>query len=109
MDPLTIGVLSASILVGLGAASLAGPQGLERLARPQAVRADPDAGDRGLPPASGRIEIADLRNASASSRRSPPVSISKEPRSPGTALSPQVRFHQRPGHPFRRASFFWAA
>jgi hypothetical protein len=61
MDPITIGVLSASILAGLGAASLAGLKAwsgwleLKRLELTQA------AGDRHLPPATGRIEIADLR------------------------------------------------
>ena len=61
MDPITIAVLSASIIVGLGAASLAclkawnGWLDLKRLELTQA------AGDRTLPPASGRIEMADLR------------------------------------------------
>ena len=61
MDPVTIGVLSASVLGGFGAASWAGLKAwsgwldLKRLELSQAT------GDRTLPPASGRIEIADLR------------------------------------------------
>jgi hypothetical protein len=61
MDPVTIGVLAASVLAGLGAASLAGLKAwsgwleLKKMELTQAV------GERGLPPASGRIEIADLR------------------------------------------------
>jgi hypothetical protein len=61
MDAITIGVLCASVLVGLGAASIAGLKAwsgwleLKRLELTQA------AGDRTLPPATGRIEIADLR------------------------------------------------
>jgi hypothetical protein len=61
MDPLTIGVLSASVIAGLGGASIAGLKAwsgwleLKKMELAQAV------GDRGLPPASGRIEMADLR------------------------------------------------
>ena len=61
MDPLTIAVLSGSIIAGLGGASIAGLKAwsgwldLKKLELAQA------AGDRGLPPATGRIEIADLR------------------------------------------------
>ena len=61
MDPLTIGLLSASLLIGLAAASWAGLKAwngwldLKRLELGQA------AGDRTLPPATGRIELADLR------------------------------------------------
>ena len=61
MDPITMGVLSASVIAGLSAASLAGLKAwngwldLKRLELHQA------SGDRTLPPASGRIEIADLR------------------------------------------------
>ena len=61
MDPFTLAVLVASIITGLGAASLVGLKAwsgwldLKRLELSQAT------GDRTLPPASGRIEIADLR------------------------------------------------
>jgi len=61
MDPITLSVLASSILVGLGAASWAGLKAwsgwleLKKMELTQAI------GDRGLPPASGRIEMADLR------------------------------------------------
>ena len=61
MDPITMGVLAASVLIGMAAASWAGLKAwngwleLKRLELTQA------AGDRTLPPATGRIEIADLR------------------------------------------------
>jgi hypothetical protein len=61
MDPVTIAVLAASVLLGLSAASLAGLKAwngwleLKRMELTQAV------GERSLPPATGRIEIADLR------------------------------------------------
>ena len=61
MEPITMAVLAASILAGLAAASWAGLKAwngwldLKKLELSQAI------GERGLPPASGRIEIADLR------------------------------------------------
>ena len=61
MDPLTIGVLSASIIVGLAGASLAALRawgGWLELKKMELAQA---GGDHGLPPATGRIEIADLR------------------------------------------------
>ena len=61
MDLMTIGVLSASIIVGLAAASLAGLKAWNGWLELKRLELTHDAGDRGLPPASGRIEIADLR------------------------------------------------
>jgi hypothetical protein len=61
MDPITIGVLAASVIVALAAASWAGLKawnGWLELKRFELIH---DAADRTLPPASGRIEIADLR------------------------------------------------
>ena len=61
MEPLTIGLLSASILAGLGAASwaaLKGWQGWLELRRFELTHA---SGDRTLPPAGNRIELADLK------------------------------------------------
>jgi hypothetical protein len=61
MDPVTIAVLSASIIVGLTGVALAGLRAwsgwleLKKMELTQAI------GDRGLPPASGRIEMADLK------------------------------------------------
>ena len=61
MDPITVAVLATTILAGMGAASWAGLKAwngwleLKKMELTQAV------GNRSLPPASGRIEIADLR------------------------------------------------
>jgi hypothetical protein len=61
MDPITMAVLAASVLAGMAAASWAGLKAwngwleLKKMELAQAV------GDRGLPPAGGRIEMAALR------------------------------------------------
>jgi hypothetical protein len=61
MDPLTIGVLAASIIVGLAGASLAGLKAWNGWLELKKMELTQIASDRGLPPATGRIEIADLR------------------------------------------------
>jgi hypothetical protein len=60
-DPVTIGVLAASVLAGLGAASLAGLKAWNGWLELKKMELSQAVGDRGLPPASGRIEMADLR------------------------------------------------
>jgi hypothetical protein len=61
MDLLTIGVLSASIIVGLAGTGWAGLKAWSGWLELKRFELTHEAGDRGLPPASGRIEIADLR------------------------------------------------
>lgn len=61
MDPITIGVLSASILVGLAAASWAGLKAWSGWLELKKMELTQTVGDRGLPPAGGRIEMADLK------------------------------------------------
>jgi hypothetical protein len=61
MDPITIAVLAASILAGLGAASWAGLKAWNGWLELKRFELTHDAPDRTLPPATGRIEIADLR------------------------------------------------
>ena len=61
MDPLTIGVVSASIIVGLAGAALAGLKAWSGWLELKKMELTQIAGERGLPPASGRIEMADLR------------------------------------------------
>ena len=61
MDPLTIGVMSASVIVGLGGASIAGLKAWAGWLEIKKMELAHLAGDHGLPPATGRIEIADLR------------------------------------------------
>jgi hypothetical protein len=61
MDPLTIGVLSGSVIAGLGGASIAGLKAWNGWLELKKMELTQLHGDRGLPPANGRIEIADLR------------------------------------------------
>jgi hypothetical protein len=61
MDLLTIGMLSASIIVGLAGTGWAGLKAWNGWLELKRFELTHEAGDRGLPPASGRIEIADLR------------------------------------------------
>ena len=61
MDVLSIGLLSASIILGLGAAGWAGLRAWNGWLDLKRFELTHEAGDRGLPPASGRIELADLR------------------------------------------------
>ena len=61
MDPLTIGVLAASVIAGLGGASIAGLKAWNGWLDLKKLELAQGAGDRALPPASGRIEMADLR------------------------------------------------
>jgi hypothetical protein len=61
MDPLTISVLSASIILGLTGAALAGLKAWNGWLELKKMELTQVAGERGLPPATGRIEMADLR------------------------------------------------
>jgi hypothetical protein len=61
MEPITIAVLSASLLAGLGAASWAGLKAWNGWLELKRFELTHDSADRTLPPASGRIEIADLK------------------------------------------------
>ena len=61
MDPVTIGVLAVSVLAGLGAASLAGLKAWNGWLELKKMELTQTTAERGLPPASGRIEMADLR------------------------------------------------
>ena len=61
MEPIMIAVVSASIIVGLAGAALAGLKAWNGWLELKKMELTQVAADRGLPPASGRIEIADLR------------------------------------------------
>jgi hypothetical protein len=61
MDPITMAVLAVSVLVGMAAASWAGLKAWNGWLDLKKLELAHVAGDRGLPPATGRIEIADLR------------------------------------------------
>ena len=61
MDPITIAVLSASVIAGMSAAGWAGLRAWNGWLDLKRMELQQNSGDRTLPPASGRIEIADLR------------------------------------------------
>jgi hypothetical protein len=61
MEPIMIAVLSASIIVGLAGAAFAGLKAWNGWLELKKMELAQVAGDRGLPPATGRIEIADLK------------------------------------------------
>jgi hypothetical protein len=61
MDPLTIGVLAASVIAVLGGASVAGLKAWNGWLELKKMELAHATGDRGLPPATGRIEMADLK------------------------------------------------
>ena len=61
MEPFTVGVLAASLIVGLAGAALAGLKAWSGWLELKKMELAQLGGDRGLPPATGRIELADLR------------------------------------------------
>ena len=61
MDPLTMGLMSATVLAGLATASWAALKGWQGWLELKRLEISQGAADRTLPPATGRIEIADLR------------------------------------------------
>jgi hypothetical protein len=61
MDPITIAVLSASVIVGLTGAGLAGLKAWNGWLELKKMELTQTIGERGLPPAGGRIEMADLK------------------------------------------------
>ena len=61
MDPLTIALLVSSITVGMTAASMIALKGWQAWIELRRFELTHEHGDRGLPPAGNRIEMADLR------------------------------------------------
>lgn len=61
MEPLSMVVVAASFLAGLGAASWAGLKGWQGWLELKRFELTHAAGDKMLPPAGARIEIADLK------------------------------------------------
>ena len=61
MEPLSMAVLAAGIFVGLGSASLVALKGWQGWLELKRLELTQGCVDRALPPAGGRIEIADLR------------------------------------------------
>jgi len=61
MEPITMAVLAASVLVGMAAASWAGLKAWNGWLEFKKMDFTQSLGDRHLPPAGNRIEMADLR------------------------------------------------
>jgi hypothetical protein len=61
MDPLTIALLGGGIFAGMTAASVVALKGWQGWLELRRFELTHDAGDRNLPSAGNRIEIADLR------------------------------------------------
>ena len=61
MEPITMAVLAASVLIGMAAASWAGLKAWNGWLELKKMELSQGCSERGLPPAGGRIEIADLK------------------------------------------------
>ncbi|MGH6658471.1 MAG: hypothetical protein ACREBK_02025 [Sphingomicrobium sp.] len=61
MEPFSISILGASLIAAIGGASWAGLKAWNGWLELKRFELTHDAGDRHLPPAGGRIELADLR------------------------------------------------
>lgn len=61
MEPLSIALIGTSILLSLGLASLAGLKGWQAWLDFKRLELASQVGDHSLPPATGRIELADLK------------------------------------------------
>jgi hypothetical protein len=61
MEPLTIAFLTSSIIIGMTGASLVALKGWQGWLELRRFELTHDAGERTLPPAGNRIEMADLR------------------------------------------------
>ena len=61
MDPITMTVLAASMILGFAGLSVAGLKAWNGWLELKKMELTQSIGDRGLPPAGGRIEMADLR------------------------------------------------
>jgi hypothetical protein len=61
MEPMTVALIGASILLAMGLACVAGLKGWQAWLDFKRLELASQVGDQGLPPASGRIELADLK------------------------------------------------
>ena len=61
MEPLSIALVGASVLLAIGLASVAGLKGWQAWLDYKRLELASQTGDHGLPPATGRIELADLK------------------------------------------------
>ncbi len=61
MEPMTVALIGASILLAMGLACVAGLKGWQAWLDFKRLELASQAGDQRLPPAGGRIELADLK------------------------------------------------
>ncbi|HXG81459.1 MAG TPA: hypothetical protein VNJ05_06635 [Sphingomicrobium sp.] len=61
MEPLSAALIGASVLLALGMASVVGLKGWQAWLDFKRLELASQTGDHGLPPATGRIELADLK------------------------------------------------
>ena len=61
MEPLTAALIGASILLAMGLACVVGLKGWQAWLDYKRLELASNIGDQGLPPATGRIELADLK------------------------------------------------
>lgn len=61
MEPLSVALVGASILLAMGLACIAGLKGWQAWLDYKRLELASQTGDHGLPPATGRIELADLK------------------------------------------------
>ena len=61
MDPLSIGMIAASVLLAAALASVVALRGWQNWLDYKRLELASQAGDHSLPPATGRIELADLK------------------------------------------------
>ena len=61
MEPLSIALIGASVLLATGLAAIAGLKGWQAWLEFKRLELASNIGDQGLPPATGRIELADLK------------------------------------------------
>ena len=61
MDPLSIGMIAASVLIAIGTAAFAGLRGWNAWLELKRMELTHSVADGHLPPAGNRIELADLK------------------------------------------------
>ncbi len=61
MEPLSIALIGVNVLLAIGLACVAGLKGWQAWLDYKRLELAAQTGDHGLPPATGRIELADLK------------------------------------------------
>jgi len=61
MEPISVALVGVSVLLAIGLACVAGLKGWQSWLDYKRLELASQTGDHGLPPATGRIELADLK------------------------------------------------